>query len=304
VNGVPDLLPLPMMFLLVTALALISILQGTHHQIIAEASVPRFIRPSGSQQTSRRNNNSLLQIERKSFLWSASLNRRGIASSFEQSVFEVRGINEISLPNKDEVTKMARQLFSNYPDFLGRPSLTLGLCRAVPSSKNCHLQTSLFPLDVLTFGTPRVVSSKPHSRNSHGEKWGDGISIIGLGEVLCCIEIPIVGGLLVANNLDPSSSSSKSITKREHDHGCLRFTWLSIKNHRQQQPKIVLVTEIAGNYRPSLAGNKLPTPAWRNMVYCSTQRMFHAYVMWRFHLFVAKEYRRKIIMDSHIMYDK
>lgn len=293
-NGVPDLLP--MTFLLVTALALLYILQCTHHQIIAEASVPRF-RPSGSKDTySRRNNNLLLQIERKSFLWRASLNRCGVASSFEQSVFEVRG-NEISLPNKDEVTKMARQLFSSYPEFLGRPSLTLGLCRAVQSSKNCSLQTSLFPLDVLTFGTPKVVSSKPHYRNIQEEKARD--SSIGLGEVLCCIEIPIVGGLLA--NLDPSPSS-KSITKQEHDHGCLRFTWLSIKNHRQQ-PKIVLVTEIAGNYRPSLAGNKIPIPAWRNIVYCSTQRMFHAYVMWRFHLFVAKEYRGKILMDSH-KYDK
>jgi len=116
-------------------------------------------------------------------------------------------------------------------------------------------------------------------------------------EVVCCIEIPIEGGLL-ANVESKSTTTSK---KKDVDHGCIRFTWLQtkqpnnqyIKKHiKYQHPEIILTTEIRGKYRPTLAGNKLPISNTRKMLYYSTQRMVHTYVMWRYHDYVVKEYSR------------
>lgn len=217
----------------------------------------------------------LPQIKRKSFLWRASLERgTGVASSFEQSIFSIICDDEHITPPKDEVKKFAREIFSNYPQFLQRPSLTLGLCRTVKSSEStCHLRSSILPVDALIFGKPRVVSAKPSF-------------ICEGGEILCCVEIPIVGGLLA------------NLSTKTADNGCLRFTWTQINNqNRQQAARIILTTEIAGNYRPALAGSQTPIPPWRSAMYCSTQRMLHAYVMWRFHGFVMDEYRRKCSVD-------
>ena len=215
----------------------------------------------------------LPQIKRKSFLWGASLERStGVASSFEQSIFHIICDDEHVTPPKDEVKKFARDLFSNYPQFLQTPSLTLGLCRTVKSSEStCNLRSAILPVDALIFGKPRVVSAKPSF-------------ICEGGEVICCVEIPIVGGLLA------------SLSPKTADNGCLRFTWIQINNQNHQQAtRIILVTEIAGNYRPSLAGSQIPIPPWRGLMYCSTQRMLHAYVMWRFHGFAMDEYRQKFI---------
>ena len=211
----------------------------------------------------------LPQIKRKSFLWRASLERStGVASSFEQSMFHIICDDEHITPPKDEVKKFARDVFSNYLQFLQRLSLTLGLCRTVQSSEStCHLRSSILPVDALIFGKPRVVSAKPSF-------------ICEGGEVLCCVEIPIVGGLLA------------SLSTKATDNGCLRFTWIQTKTQKQPT-SIILTTEIAGNYRPSLAGSQTPISSWRTAMYCSTQRMLHAYVMWRFHGFVKDEYWRK-----------
>eukprot|EP00581_Thalassiosira_minuscula_P019535 CAMPEP_0183722634 /NCGR_PEP_ID=MMETSP0737-20130205/14531_1 /TAXON_ID=385413 /ORGANISM="Thalassiosira miniscula, Strain CCMP1093" /LENGTH=255 /DNA_ID=CAMNT_0025952841 /DNA_START=224 /DNA_END=988 /DNA_ORIENTATION=+ len=223
-------------------------------------------------------------IQRKSFAWKASLNRgTGIASSSETSAFEVGRRDDNS--NKDEenirkpsskkvratTKRIAREIFSNYPTFLGRPSLTLGLCRSVvvPSAastiskdeKHCNLQTSLVPLNVLIFGTPREVTFSQYEKRKDEE-------------VICCVEIPIVGGLMA--NTNPSSLSAKKSNSKnasQQDYGSLRFTWLHQKlvpnssghnsqQKSQSQPNIILVTEIVGKYRPSLAGNILPIPAW------------------------------------------
>jgi len=137
------------------------------------------------------------------------------------------------------------------------------------------VRTPFLSSSVLTFGAPRAASSEALRlvRDAHRPKFG---------EAVCCVEIPIVGGLLA--NADPS----------EEDRGCLRFTWLRTETHRERTGEIVLVTEIAGGYRPSLAGNTLPAPLWRKAMYCSTQRMVHAYVMWRFHGFAVGEYRRRV----------
>jgi len=257
--------------------------------------------------------------KRRSYQWNANLHRQtGIATSFEQSVFynkyqtppicsveDVDGSSSIlhnpslSKTKKKQIKHTIQDIFSNYPNFLSKPSLTFGLCRSVPSDteeKDCnHLQTSLLHLNVLTFGKPRIVKPPEHvfidiTPSSKEE------------EVVCCIEIPIEGGLL-ANVESKSSTTTKS--KNSEDHGCIRFTWLQTKQQNNQQhtkkhneyhpEKIILITEIRGNYHPTLAGNLLPISNMRKMLYYSTQRMVHTYVMWRYHDYVVNECSRRIV---------
>ncbi len=184
-------------------------------------------------------------FRRQSFTWRATLDScTGIASSVERSVFYPKEA-ELILPSKRQTSTFARHEFCNYPKFLQKNSLTLGLCRVLPSTEHCNLCTSILPINLLSFGNPR--------KN---------------------IEIPIVGGLLAKVN--------PNLT----DNGCLRFTW-----HREKN-SIILVTQIAGNYRPALAGSNVPIPRWRNALYSSTQRLLHEYVMWRYHGFVLKEFEK------------
>lgn len=251
-------------------------------------------------------------FERKSFTWRANLNDlTGVATSFEQSVFQPENNDDIMHPstNKKVVQKIVQDIFSQYPIYLGSPSLTLGLCRSVVSSRTtshvmknenedsyCNLQTSLFHFNMLSFGKPRLIEkSNKNIRSTIVDnicRFSDDTdtTIIKDGEIICCVEIPIVGGLLA--NVDYSISTGSN-----EDHGCLRFTWLleTQPNNYQHTSKIILITEIAGRYQPALAGTKLPISPLNNILYCSTQRMLHVYVMWRYHDHVVKEYRRRLL---------
>ena len=251
-------------------------------------------------------------FERKSFTWRANLNGlTGVATSFEQSVFQPKNNDDIMHPstNKKVVHKVVQDIFSQYPIYLGSPSLTLGLCRSVVSSpttshvmKNeneesyCNLQTSLFHLNMLSFGKPRLIEkSNKNIRSTIVDNIcrfsvDTDTTIIKDGEIICCVEIPIVGGLLT--NVDDSIRSTGS----NEDHGCLQFTWLQTQpNNYQHTSKIIILTEIAGRYQPKLAGTKLPISKLHNILYCSTQRMLHVYVMWGYHDHAVKEYRRRLL---------
>ena len=250
--------------------------------------------------------------------------------------------------------EFAHKIFSTYPKFLERPLLTAGLCRVTvsppsssqPSSSSisissleCRLlQLFKLPPALLIFGKPRCCScsrrtiplllhTQTQSNNLSAdvmEKYDGPSSTIPnpKEEMICCIEIPIVGGLLAhvdtptldmttttttpkssANERTPSKRSTKDPVV---ENGYLRFTWIETqcrtnqwKSHRHQQqqqqqkisqPEIHIITQIGGHYRPTLAGPTLPIPKWRNSIYCSTQRIFHAYVMYRFHGYVMNEY--------------
>ena len=264
--------------------------------------------------------------KRRSYQWNANLHQpTGIATSFEQSIFHKHqsqpncnvedddGSSNIlhrtplsTTTKKEQMKNIIQDIFSNYPTFLTKPSLTFGLCRSVPSNVeekedcNHNLQTSLLHLNVLTFGKPRIVKPSKHifindNRPSSTEE-----------EVICCIEIPIEGGLLA--NVESSASTTtkskkKKKKKKKEDHGCIRFTWLQTKQPKYQQrdikytnhPKIILITEIRGSYRPTLAGSKLPISNMRKVLYYSTQRMLHTYVMWKYHDYVVRECSRRIV---------
>ena len=132
-------------------------------------------------------------FRRQSFTWRATLDScTGIASSVERSVFYPNEA-ELILPSKRKTNTFARHEFGNYPQFLQRKSLTLGLCRVLPSTGHCYnLCTSILPINLLSFGNP-IIKQKN-------------------------IEIPIVGGLLA--NVNPNLT----------DNGCLRFTLHREKN--------------------------------------------------------------------------
>ena len=199
--------------------------------------------------------NATLSFRRTSFQWNASLDCcTGKASSMEKSIFEPAE-QELTLPTRHVTTKFAKNEFYSYPRFLEK--VTLGLCRVFYASDDhsYKLCTRIFPINLLSFGKP--IMKKEKNKN------------------VTCVHIPVVGGLLA--KLDPYSANN----------GCLRFAL------QQDERKITLLTEIAENYKPSLAGNKIPIPWWRSKLYCSTQRMFHEYVMFKYHGYVLKEFEKK-----------
>jgi hypothetical protein len=201
--------------------------------------------------------NASLLYRRESYTWRASLDScTGVATSLERSVFAPKEA-EFILPSKGDTITFARHEFFNYSRFLQKVSLTLGLCRVLHSTEhNSDLYTSFLPINLLSFGKPIFKTNN---------------------NTVCCVKIPIVGGFLA--KINPNSA----------DHGCLSFTWHQEKNN------ITLVTEIAGNYQPTLAGSRIPVPLWRNILYSSTQRLFHEYVMWRFHGFILKEFEKQCL---------
>ncbi|KAL7461032.1 hypothetical protein ACHAXS_001469 [Conticribra weissflogii] len=240
---------------------------------------------------------SRIQAKRKVFQWAASLDRStGVASSWEQSYVSIAltkspqyhsTSSHPTLPSRQEIYDFANEIFSDYPRYLGKRSVTLGLCCVSTSSEKSqsfNLQSTIVGIDVLIFGLPRI------RRTGLENVCGVEVKAIG-GNVICCVEIPILGGYLA----NATSSMSGGI-----DFGCLRFTWVELEpsehkktKSRNPRPNIIIVTEIDGNYRPTLAGKNLPIPWWRKQFYCSTQRVIHAYVMWRYHGFVVKEFEKR-----------
>ena len=195
------------------------------------------------------------------FNWEASINRdTGIASSCEVSIFP---ISTRIADNK--VQHMANKIITGYPKFLTSSSLTLGLLKVKHVSvDHTDLRTRICSLCLLTFGRPidtQTLICKKLAREYSGV-------------VICSSEIPIVNGLLAQSKGD----------------GCLRFTLIrQAKCENSHLVNTLLITEIDGQYKPSIAGSRCPRSKVRCAVYCATQRMFHEYVMWRFHRLLRAE---------------
>ena len=268
------------------------------------------------------------KYKRTSYQWEANLHRStGVATSFEQSIF--KSSTSTLSASKDSRQKniiiILQEIFSRYPKYLSRPSLTFGLCKTsssllLPSSSSItnNLQSSILNLNLLSFGTPSIIiqssSSSSKKKLLKDTKYCQSINSMNDDDdnvtIICCVEIPIVGGLL-AHNID--------CKEEVEDNGCLRFTFLQQQqqsttpqsnnnnqhDNNQITTTIVLTTQIAGNYRPTIACGTsslssssprllLPISKFRKLVYCSTQRMVHTYVMWRYHDHVVNEYMKKI----------
>jgi hypothetical protein len=202
------------------------------------------------------------------FKWRAHLNRfTGIATSCEESTVIFPSVPSSRQLTQHQITQAASKFIQDYPNFLSRSSLTLGLLQTkhVLDKQSSDLCTRIYPLNVLSFGYPKHTSKRVCNRIIKRYS-GDDNTIV---TIVCSLEIPILGGLL--------SQSS--------DGGCLRFTLLRNESDRAA----MLITEIDGPYKPSLAGTSIPRSRIKSALYCVTQRMFHEYVMWRFHRLFAIE---------------
>ena len=195
------------------------------------------------------------------FKWEASINRdTGIASSCEVSMFPISTRIE-----DNKIADMTDKIITGYPKFLTRPTLTLRLLKVKHVSKeDTDLRTRIYPLSLLTFGRP--IDTPIPTRKKLAREYS--------GVVNYSSEIPIVSGLLTQSKGD----------------GCLRFTLIrKAKCKNSQLVNTLVITEIDGQYRPSIAGNSWPRSKVRCAIYCATQRMFHEYVMWRFHRLIRAE---------------
>lgn len=204
------------------------------------------------------------------FKWRAHLNRlTGIATSCEEStVTLIPSVPSSRQLTQRQMTQAASKMIQDYPNFLSRSSLTLGLLQTkhILDKQSSDLCTRIYPLNLLSFGYPKHTSRRVCNRIIKKYSDDDNNTIV---TIVCSLEIPILGGIL--------SQSS--------DGGCLRFTLLRNKSDRAA----MFVTEIDGPYKPSLVGTSIPRSRIKSALYCVTQRMFHEYVMWRFHRLFAKE---------------
>jgi hypothetical protein len=208
------------------------------------------------------------------FKWRTSFNRdTGIATSCEESstLFSNAPLAF------GRIAKHSQEIIEEYPKFLTKRSLTFGLLKTRNvSAKQIDLCTSICPLNLLSFGSPTDTSNTIRKRLAHEYS----------GTVLYSLETPILGGLL--------SQSSKRECANKCEEGLLRFTLIQKGNTPSNSLNILFVTEIAGSYRPSIAGKLYPRSKIRSAIYCTTQRIFHEYVMWRFHRLFTFE------LDRHL----
>ncbi|KAL3780770.1 hypothetical protein HJC23_006708 [Cyclotella cryptica] len=221
-------------------------------------------------------NFAVIQGATESFKSKAHLNRdTGIATSCEESRVVFSSLSQKTI---DEIACVAKGVIAEYPNFLARASLTLGLLNvhAARGNSQVYVSTSVFPFDLLCFGPPRDSSKAVRTMKAYEYK----------GAVLCSLEMPILGGLLTQLTERKSSDDVEA-------GGCLRFTVIrKAVNTSSHSSSIVFVTEIAERYKPSIAGKCYPRSKFRSVMYCATQRRFHKYVMWRFHRVFRKELER------------
>lgn len=179
-----------------------------------------------------------------------------------------------------------RYKLEHYPQWLERGSITLGLFRAVlvpgeKGSSSCSLQDRFFGINLLIFGSiaSHVQTKQRLPRFLQILKQNLPPERACLGH--CTVTFPIVGGLLAAQ---------KETHKKGDALGYLQFTLQQNKSKRNNVlddkqiggGEVVITTKIK-NYSPMLVGTREPPRLLRKVTYLSTQSIFHAYVMWRFH---------------------
>ena len=225
---------------------------------------------------------------RNKFQWIASLDAKsGIAESLETStsfLSESRLLREISDPSalRDKV----RQIFYNYPYWLCNAGVTFGFLKArvvdlygvdeffaserernliiastrTKTNNSCNsavqICTSIFGIDLLTFGFSNRVDNKD-------EKIKNGAT---------SVEFTVVSGLLAYKPAQGSIRFDAYITDESLD--C-----------NSKQTNGILFESRVVNYRPAIAGASPVNPV-RRLLYLTTQRYVHSYVMYRFHTYL------------------
>lgn len=187
------------------------------------------------------------------FAWEASLDpSSGIAQSKETSSVFVEALS-LSSAERLHLYQASKEFVSSWANFLCKKSLTLGLFQSKfdPVDQTSSLQLRYLPISLLTFGSLQQGSSS--------NTW----------------ILPIVRGIL---SLPNSKHFSPLGSDRNRGHLEFRLDVIpETSGHRiDLESKIV-------DYRPWLAGEKIPTSRLRKWLYLKSQVFVHAYVTWRFH---------------------
>ncbi len=241
------------------------------------------------------------------FKWEAGLNSiSGLAYSLERSsLSRSRGTmasyqtHKQNDDNDPDLSRKVKELFTSYPQFLGLRKCLLGAFVAKPSCllgekgnpesliATTQICDFLFGINLLTFGQPTTVTYRSRKKN---EKIEGSYSI----ENEVVTDLPVIGGLLSCRNggrKDGKISCTGSGSPHS-SYGLLRFKFTQtceILPYEDGNPQasqelietLRLETRVI-DYKPALAGFP-PVGRMRKSFYSSTQRLLHAYVMWRFH---------------------
>lgn len=265
------------------------------------------------------------------FRWSQSVDSvTGVASSLETSSFtsmfsKYEGDDGELLPMVTRLRRLcihrrvAEIILTSYPQFVARKSVTFGLLstkrRASTNQEGLKngrrdnlegdycvdLYNPLLGVSFLTFGPVR---HHHHIQKNMKVKFGAIFSMIlpfvGVTQLVnersnFITEIPIIGGCLVNRKCRKITTSEAE--QRPH-YGSLRFEIQQDKslqydrgNIHHLQTTMELKTQIIG-YTPTIVGIAPVNPI-RKLVYYSSQRLAHAYVMFRFHTHILEICREK-----------
>ena len=196
-----------------------------------------------------------VQLVRRGFSWQASV-ERSTGKAFAQELSRI----PVQLPTKHQQNNgdpFLKDLLGNYPGWLSRGSVTLGLLQAVPQSGGgTRLQTRLFGINILTFGKPaaqKLALQASSAVRQQAIQW----------------KYPIRDGLFVA----PTKQSAA---------GDLVLT---LRGASDDNNIVVLDTQLVA-YRPRVVGAHAPANPMRIALYLGSQSVVHGYAMWRFHRFV------------------
>ena len=202
------------------------------------------------------------------YAWQASVDRAtGLAAAQELSTFR------LSLSQQQQQqSPLLPHILGNYPAWLCRGTVTLGLLRAVRQQPggSTRLETRLLGLPILTFGRARgqKIAIRTATTRQQAIEWK--YPIQGGGGLLLAAAAAAGGNLVVT--LRPKAGANKD------------------------DSVVVLDTQLVA-YRPALVGTTAQQPAnpLRIAFYLSTQSVIHGYAMWRFHRFVRHELQKEYI---------
>ena len=208
------------------------------------------------------------------FKWEGQLDKNGMAQSLERSML----VGKQKFFDKDDFQSIEDE-FVNYPNFLARRKVLLGLFTAKTNINNSNEETtttvcdSLFGVNLLTFGQIKTSTFSRVVKSYKPEGDGD-VEIRGV-----TARLPVVGGILSRHPKREASDNSNSLPVL----GELVFEMKQTRPNllHTKEGNLEMETQVV-DYMPALAG-KPPIHFMRKALYLNSQRYFHAYVMWRFH---------------------
>ena len=185
------------------------------------------------------------------FHWRGSIDcKTGLADSVERS--EIR-----TNSNLERIQSRCYELFYNYPRWLVQRRITFGFL----TLKEGSICDSMFGSRLLIFDSPPYIE--------------------GFGNTSVDFSLSVLGGSLV---------NEKGEHAREEDtsFGSLYFALHNkIPQNKDTLSSFELETRII-QFKPSLAGS-VPIRMIGKTIYLYSQRIVHAYVMWRYHKYIHTE---------------